>query len=252
MSYVLRTAHGKVVVIDGGREGDAQYLAEFLKKMGNRVDAWFVTHAHDDHFMALAALLNDPHGLTIKRIYGSMPDTEWMNRYGDAGEKACLAKFNAALAQAQRQVTDLALGQKLCIDGMHIRVLAVKNPEITRNPVNNSSVVLRISDARKSVLFLADLGFEGGGKLLRSPYAKNLPSDYVQVAHHGQNGVGEAVYQRIRPHYCLWPTPLWLWDCDNGGGKGSGRWRTLEVRAWMAKMPIQKHYVSYEGLCKIK
>ena len=252
MSYVIRTVHGKLIVIDGGRAGDAAYLAEFLKKKGNRVAAWFVTHAHDDHFMALAALLKDPQGLTIKRIYASLPDTAWMGQYGDAGEKACLAQFNAALQQAKYTITELTLGAKLYFDGIRVQVLGVKNPEITRNPVNNSSVVLRMSDAQKSVLFLGDLGFEGGEKLPRGPYAKRLSCDYVQMAHHGQNGVGEAVYQRIRPHYCLWPTPLWLWDCDSGGGKGSGRWRTLEVRAWMRKMPVMKHYVSYEGLCEIK
>jgi len=35
------------------------------------------------------------------------------------------------------------------------------------------------------------LGVEGGRKLLNSPYAKRLPADYLQMAHHGQNGVEE-------------------------------------------------------------
>jgi len=252
MSYVIQTVHKKVIVIDGGRAGDAAFLAEFLKGLGNRVNAWFITHPHDDHFCALAAILRNPQGLRIKNIYGSLPDAAWMDQWGDPGEKACFKQFSQALEKARRNVRDLSLGKRLKIDGVRIEVLGVKNPEITRNPINNSSLVLRMADAKKSVLFLGDLGVEGGEKLLKSPYADRLPSDYVQMAHHGQNGVSEAFYQHVRPTYCLWPTPKWLWDNDNGGGKGSGRWRTLEVRAWMDKMPIRKHYVMCEGLCEIK
>ena len=110
---------------------------------------------------------------------------------------------------------------------------------------------MRVSDAAKSVLFLADLGVEGGEQLLHGPLAKRLPSDYVQMAHHGQTGVNEAFYQHVNPSYCLWPTPKWLWDNDNGGGKNSGHWRTLEVRAWMDKLPIKAHYPMYEGVHRI-
>ena len=79
-----------------------------------------------------------------------------------------------------------------------------------------------------------------------------MPSDYVQMAHHGQNGVGEAVYQKIQPKYCLWPTPKWLWDNDNGGGEDSGKYHTKEVRGWMERLPIQKHYRMFDGLQKIE
>jgi len=37
----------------------------------------------------------------------------------------------------------------------------------------------------------------------------------------------------------------------NGGGKGSGHWKTLEVRAWMDKHPIKRHYVMADGLQQI-
>ncbi len=137
------------------------------------------------------------------------------------------------------------------IDGVHLEVLGVKNLEITANPVNNSSLVLRVYDARKSVLFLGDLGVEGGAKLLNGPMAIRLHADYVQMAHHGQTGVNEAFYQRVNPTYCLWPTPKWLWDNDNGGGKNSGPWRTLEVRAWMDKLSIKTDYQMFDGLQEI-
>jgi beta-lactamase superfamily II metal-dependent hydrolase len=252
MSYVIRSHNGKVVVIDGGNAGDAPYLADFLKGLGNQVDAWIITHPHSDHFDALCEILKRPGSLEINAIYASMPDKAWIHEVASDSEKTSFDRFIETLAQAERKVTDLALGQEMEIDGVRIEVLGVKNPEIIRNPVNNSSLVLRVSDAAKSVLFLGDLGVEGGDKLLNSPMAKRLQSDYVQMAHHGQNGVNEAFYRRVDPTYCLWPAPEWLWENDNGGGKNSGPWRTLEVRAWMEKLPVKDHYVMFNGVQEIE
>ncbi len=252
MSYVIQTAHDQVVVIDGGNAGDGPYLREFINGLGGKVEAWFITHPHSDHVAALTHILQTPGAPEIKTIYGSLPDEAWVAQHGSTGELASYRNMVRAWEESHRTVVELTLGQKLDIDGLQIEVLGVKNPEITVNAINNSSMVLRVSDAHKAVLFLADLGAEGGDKLLAGPYADRLRADYVQMAHHGQAGVRENVYQAIRPKYCLWPTPKWLWDNDKGGGHNSGPWRTLEVRAWMEKLPIQDHYRCWEGLQMIE
>ncbi len=252
MSYVIQSRNGSVIVIDGGNGGDSAYLADFLKGLGNKVDAWFISHPHSDHFNALREILKRPDSLEIDAVYASMPDKAWLHEFGSESEVASFEQFNQALAQAGRKLTDLALGQEMDIDGVCIEVLGVKNPEIIRNPVNNSSLVLRVSDDAKSILFPGDLGVEGGDKLLRSPMAERLKSDYVQMAHHGQNGVNEAFYRRVGAASCLWPTPRWLWENDNGGGKDSGPWRTLEVRAWMDRLSVKNHFLMFEGLQKIQ
>ena len=59
MSYVLQTAEGRLVVIDGGCRPDGEALLRFLEKLGGprpTVAAWFLTHAHDDHIGALTDL----------------------------------------------------------------------------------------------------------------------------------------------------------------------------------------------------
>jgi len=250
-SYVLQTTHGTIIVIDGGTAGDAPYLRGFLAALGNQVEAWFISHPHSDHVDALTVLLNHPGDLAIGTIYSSLPEETWIEQY----EPACLTtcrEFQLALQKSSREVSELTIGQLIQIDGVCFEILAVKNPEITSNAINNSSMVMKVSDREKSVLFTGDLGVEGGEKLLHSSYGTQLHADYVQMAHHGQNGVNERFYQAVAPRFCLWPTPLWLWDCDNGGGKGSGPWDTLNVRAWMDRLPVQKHYISGFGLCKIE
>jgi beta-lactamase superfamily II metal-dependent hydrolase len=250
-SYVLQTGRGKIIVIDGGNAGDAPYLRGFLAATGNEVEAWFISHPHPDHVDALTTLLNDPGDLTIRKIYASLPELTWIEKYEPTYLKTS-QDFQQALQRSSLEVEELTIGQVIQFDGVRFEIMAVKNPEITGNAMNNSSVVMKVTDRRKSVLFTGDLGVQGGDKLLNYIRPEQLRADYVQMAHHGQNGVNQRFYQEVNPKFCLWPTPLWLWDCDNGGGKGSGPWDTLNVRAWMDELDIQKHYISGYGLCKIE
>ena len=258
-SYVLQTGHGEVMVIDGGNRGDAPYLKGFLGALGNHVHAWFISHPHPDHIDALTAILEDLHtgklrNLVIDSIYGSMLPEEEVAKYETWSPVLLesVQNFNQIMRQINRQVREHHLGEVIEIDGVHIEILGIKNPEITGNFLNNSSVVMRVTDAGKSVLFTGDLGTQGGQKLLASRFRDRLRADYVQMAHHGQRGVDEAFYQAVMPKYCLWPTPRWLWENDKGEGKGSGDWDTLNVRAWMNKLEAHRHYVSADGLYRIE
>ena len=76
----------------------------------------------------------------------------------------------------------------------------------------------------------------GGKKLLACCPAEKLRQDVVQMAHHGQNGVDKEFYAHIMPKVCLYCTPDWLWENDNGGGRNSGPWKTLETRRWMEEL----------------
>lgn len=71
-SYVIKTPNGKLIVIDGGIDGGGEevgvaatpYLTAALRSIAGvgegehfTVDAWFVSHAHTDHYLELAKLL---------------------------------------------------------------------------------------------------------------------------------------------------------------------------------------------------
>lgn len=251
MSYVLRTSGGKIVVIDGGETGDAPYLRGFLAAMGNQVDFWFITHPHSDHTNAPTAILKDPKGIKIGKFYGSYPDETWLRTYSLGEDIPPLNDFVTAFKNAGTTVTEVMPGDVLELDGVRFEILAGKNPEILTNGINNQSLVMRVSDSHKSVLFTGDLGPEASMKVLASKYRDKLRADYVQMAHHGQAGATEEFYKAVQPKACLWPTPKWLWDNDKGEGKGSGPWQTLTTRAWMEKLGVREHYVSNEGLQRI-
>ena len=95
MSYVLQSPQGELVVIDGGWEGDGPYLKRFLLDHGGRVHTWFITHPHDDHIGALTAILRQPDGLKIDRIYAALLSDAWFKR-NDPNELAPAQALNAA------------------------------------------------------------------------------------------------------------------------------------------------------------
>ena len=168
-SYVLKTQNDMIIVIDGGTASDAYYLKGFLAALGNNVNHWFISHPHSDHIDAVTAILNDPGNLKIGTFHGSLPSRGWIARYEPGAEQTIIA-FHDALEKYGIGINEHSLGQKLTIDGVHCEVLGIKNPEITQNPINNSSVVMRVTGSRKTILFTGDLGVEGGEKVLDSEY----------------------------------------------------------------------------------
>lgn len=251
MSYVLRTAVGRLIVMDGGCRADADALLALLEKLAGprpAVEAWFLTHAHDDHIGALTELLeNKCSAFFADRILCNFPSHEWLTSH-DAGGHALQCLPNLVQTAGSR-ISRVAAGDRFVIDDMTFQVLRVPELQITANAVNNSSVVFRLTvEKGQSVLFTGDLGEEAGDALLKALPPEDIRADVVQMAHHGQYGVNKAFYAAVAPRVCLWPTPNWLWENDSGGGRNSGPWQTLETRRWVEELGISEHLISKDGL----
>ena len=190
---------------------------------------------------AFNQILSDPQGVTIdKVIYSRVLDSyldmeksssayarEYYNTLDSLGNGAC------DIVNLHRD------GQRFDIDGIGIMVLGVANPEIKKNPYNNQSVVLRIWDDTKSVVLLGDSGIESGNNVL-AKYPQELNCDYMQMAHHGQNGCDEHFYKTVQFRACLWPTPTWVWD----PAPQHTHLKTRETRRWMDEKGIKEHHVA--------
>lgn len=247
-SYVIRTVNGKVIVMDGGYEAEKDYLRGFIDALGGKVDAWIISHPHDDHITALVALLDNPKGLKIEKIYHSRFSTDALIDGESESTAQITRKFYSQLDKATDIVVeDCHPGDEFEIDGVNFKILSEQNPEFAqRNPYNNSSMVVKMWDREKSFIFLGDLGVEGGQKLLDSQYAADLECDYLQMAHHGQAGCDKKFYETVKFRACLWPSPTWVYNAE------MGQLRTAEVRGWIKELGITEHYVSNEGLVRIE
>lgn len=246
MGYILKTSTGEVIVIDGGRKEDKDNLLKHINELGGEVDAWFITHPHDDHAGAFISMIKEEN-IPIKKVYYTINDISWYEQH----EPTRLNDTKEFIQTLQDEkissnIQEVELNQKIDIDDAHCEILGIKNPELTNNPGNNSSMVIKIEIANTSILFLGDTGVESGDKLLHNQNEK-LKSKILQVAHHGQNGAKQTLYQAVKPEICLWPTTDWLWNNDAGTGEDSGPWTTLENRKWMEELNVKKHVIQKDG-----
>ena len=138
------------------------------------------------------------------------------------------------------------------LDHTCFRILGIKNEDIKVNPFNNSCLIIRVWDDSKSMVFLADCGSEEGDRLLNGPFRKDLDCDYLQIAHHGQQGVSKDFYRSIRFKACFWPSPSWVYNNDIGKGYNTHTLKTIEIRDLVDSLGIKTNYVSYKGLINIK
>lgn len=239
-SHILQTKGGKVIVIDGGFATEQDNLRKNIAALGGHVDLWFITHPHQDHMGAFNEILKDRREITIdKVIYSRLPDS-FLDREPENAADA--RSYYRTLDSVTEGVDILDLhrtGGRFDIDGIGIMVLGVANPELTMNPYNNQSMIIRFWDDSKSVVILGDAGIECGDKCL-AQYGAYLNCDYMQMAHHGQNGCSESFYKTIDFRACLWPTPSWVWE----PAPQHTHLKTRETRRWMDEKGITEHHVS--------
>ena len=248
LSIVIKSPIGKLIVIDGGWEADAEKLSSLILQQGGKVDAWLITHPHEDHVGALCAILNDAaRKIKIDKIYCSLATPDWYRQVSPTGAGIADQLLSAFTKLPVGTVTNnIGRGTEINIDDVNIRVLNNRGV-YTYNGVNNSSLVYKIRVSGQSILILGDLAYDGGKDLIKTCTAAELKSDIVQMAHHGQQGVDQDAYALIAPTTCLWPTPAWLWNNDNGGGVGSGPWGTLTTRAWMDALGVKDNRSLKDG-----
>ena len=259
-SYVIKTQSGKLIVIDGGIDGEgkdrAPYMPAALRAIAGvgegeyfEVEAWFLSHAHKDHIYELSKMMRDytaDSNYKINNIYFDFPEfgsaeyagqnadmeisqiKENINKYGEV--------IGATVKEGSTYYDDLngavinkdavANGLSFEIDGVKIDVLQTWDPADGTSNLNDTSIVLRFHIGEQTVLFLNDLGSIGGRRLLAT-YGDKLKSDIVQMAHHGQAGVNKDVYDAIDADVHLWPTPIWVWNNANH------TYQIDEVREWL-------------------
>ena len=241
----------KTVVIDGGSFGDNRQLTELLIKVSDaHVDAWFFTHPHHDHIGAFYKMIKHPGKITVDKIYHRFPSLEALKNHGSRHkEEITLWEHLFSIFEGDLADKIHLLNENDCYEfgEVKISVLRVYNEKILENFVNNSSAVLRIDGASASVLILGDLGKEGGDEVKAKYSRESLTTDYTQMAHHGQRGVKRDFYEYITPKCCIWPSPDWLWDNDNGDGFDTGPWETVRTREWMDAIGVTEHIVEKDG-----
>ncbi len=243
-SFIITTEDGKVIVIDGGHRTETDYFVEYLKAATGQskphIDAWFLSHAHDDHcevFLEVAE--NRSSEVTFGKVYANFPEASFYDGYDEWGVYV-INEFNRLMPLFADKVASLKEGDVFNIGAAKFTVFYTFNSEWKN--VNEGSTIMRMDLGDTSVMFTGDAGVNAGNYVVEK-YASGglLDCDFCKMAHHGQDGVDRNFYEAVFPEICLWPTPTWVWD--NRGGN----LKTLEVRGWIEEMGVKQNYVSMDG-----
>ena len=166
MGYGIKTINGKIIIIDGGTQDDAEQLEKYIIDNGGEVYAWFITHPHIDHAGAFE-IISQNDEIKIDNIYMSITDKDWYisnepSREVDINEFfKVIEDEKIAEKIIQPQINDI-----IKIDNITAKILGIKNTEIINNAINNSSMVIQIKVNQKKILFLGDTGTESSEKLI--------------------------------------------------------------------------------------
>lgn len=245
--FIIITNEGFVIAVDGGCKGDKDgFIRRLQNETGKEVphiDAWFITHPHDDHYGVFTEIVKmQEKGETIPDVafvaYGYEPDEFGEKEKIFAGQ---IVEFNDAVRRTKYPTHIMALDEEWQFGSLNIRIILMPDLNETHNAFNNASCVMKLTEKREgkedfTVIILGDLGVEGGNRLVER-FPEGLKANAVQMAHHGQNGCDRNVYEAIHPEYAFFCTPDWLWtNTIDPANPGKGPWKTLAVRSWMEEI----------------
>ena len=243
-SFIITTDDGKVIVIDGGHKTETDYFIEYLKAATGEkkphIDAWFLSHAHDDHCeVFLEVVENRSDELTFDRVYANFPEASFYDGY-DEWAVTVITDYNRLMPAFKEKAAQLKEGDVFNIGSAKFTVFYTFNPEWKN--CNEGSTIMRMDLGGVSVIFTGDAGVNAGNYVVEK-YAGSgvLDCNICKMAHHGQDGVDRNFYEAVSPDVCLWPTPSWVWDNRNGNLK------TLEVRGWIEELGVKTSYVAKDG-----
>lgn len=252
MSYIIDCPNGGTIVIDGGMycDEDAEYLYSELKKRGKKVDLWFFTHCHVDHYGAWLKLAErDDFDIDITKLCFNFPPLEWLVSVEPG---TYTEKFFSLIEKKDFNIVIPHYKDLFSCGGIDIEVLNEPFNYQNYHSINPTSIILKAYFPKRSILFLGDYNIEAEDDYKKYFSVEKLRCDIVQMAHHGQNGVSRSFYELIAPKYCLYAAPNWLWENNIGsrGGidtRGQGPFTTLDTRLWMAEMRVIRSFHMGDG-----
>ena len=271
MSFVIVTKGNNTIVIDGGRKEDMPLLKKYVG--GRHISAWILTHPHNDHITGFMHewKKNRLADFDVEKIYYNFPPYHKLKGKTDVPDATYLDR---ELDEVLREFTEdiepelaglahvTSQGERITVDECKIDFIFSYHDGLYSNIMNDSSLVFKVTAPQKTVLFLGDLGPEGGDVLYEES-RHLLKSDIVQMAHHGHMNVGMEVYAAIMPEACMWCCADWLYNepeippyLENREKLWKmGRQRmygTAVTRRWMDILGVKKHYVTKDGTNEIE
>ena len=195
-AIAVRTPRNRWILVDAGRiwnGGDAgrSTVIPYIRRRGGDVEAFILTHPHDDHVGGAASVLRS-----------LRPRSYWDAAYA-SGNSAYRASLALALEEGihWRRVHP---GDSLVVDDVELRILAPDSAwTASLDDANDASTVVLVT--YRGVRFLLTGDAETAEEQwLVSAVGTGLRADVLKVAHHGsRTSTSPAFLQAVRPRVGL-------------------------------------------------
>lgn len=229
--YTIYNPNEGLIVIDGGWTEDVEYVREVINAYGGQVDAWILTHPHQDHIGAFTALYSNLGDIKIHNIYTvdmASPEDCMRAAWWDSVDA-----YNNFLSLNVPNIQYVYPGDVLELCGLKVEILSAFNEDIrafSGDYINDGSMMFKVYGKEDSFLFCADVGVNVSDYLINKYGAEKLSSDYLQMGHHGFGGLSDQFYQMVNPKIAFFDAPDWLMYDE------TGRYDTPENIALMESM----------------
>lgn len=214
--YTIYNPAKGLIVVDGGWSEDAPYVRQVIETQGGKVDAWILTHPHQDHIGAFSEIYRDPQGIKIKDIY-----TAEMASPEACKKRASWDSVDAYNDFLELKVPDLNYvhaGDVLNLCGLEVNIFSAYGDyveELSKDYLNDGSIMFQVEGKKESFLFCADVGKSVSDYLVQK-WGENLKSDYLQMGHHGFGGPKDDFYRLVQPRMAFFDAPDWMMEDTTG------------------------------------
>lgn len=170
-STLLITPNGKTVLIDGGKESEADQLVQYLTDYGiETIDLMVSTHPDADHIGGLVSVLEQ---FEVRQVV-------------DSGKSHTTQIYTDYLSLIDQKNIPFEVAQ----EGSFLDVDSAVNIEVLNaleesSDTNDSSIVLKVSYDESDFLLTGDADTEIEAEMIAEGY--NLDSEVLKVGHHGSD-----------------------------------------------------------------
>lgn len=209
MCYIIRLSDGKFVIIDSGigEYEEDEHIFELLKEQSPEFEkpiiaAWFLSHAHEDHFGAFISFINKYR----EDIYLENLIYNW-EKIGDLD----ITDFEKTLEtiKADTKIIIARTGQSFrfsdCVFDLLFTGEDLYPQEICN--LNDTSLIMRMDLSGHRVLWLGDAMNQSSDYICSRYDERSFKCEFLQVGHHGYAGGSEQLYKWANPEILLWPCP---------------------------------------------
>ena len=179
----------EALLIDGGNVGDSDIIIAYLRNLGIRtLDYVICTHAHEDHAGGLGEVLK---AFTVTKAVFA-PAT--------GADTKCYNEFISAAEAQNLPITTPEAGNEITLGTSTITFIA----PITENydDINNTSIVVKITDGENSFLFTGDAERESEQDILEA--GADISADVIKIGHHGsENSTTYPFLREVMPRIAV-------------------------------------------------